>query len=384
MRKSSPWQNISKDNELLMTTTSSSDVATNYDFNTTAALSEDEGTDAFLKSFGIEDTDGEDADLKKKKPSEESAADTTKEDDAESEGAEEEKSDESLDDEADSDETEATDKDAEEDKSKKKSFVDSEDTYVKVKVGNEEREVTVKDLKRLYGQEASLTRKSQEVADQRRIADEGVAKNVAALNVMFEKAKAKAAPYAAIDWLAVSKNPNISAEEASALRDEAKAAMDDVSFFEKDLGSLMTAVADKQKAETVAQAKVCISTLSTPSTADKPNPLHIEGWSDKVYDDLRSFARELGAEPNAVNAMVDPVAFKILHMAMQFKRGSSKVLTVKTNKSPKKIVKTTSSSSASKAPASTTDRNKAVANLKRSGSEDDAVNAFLAGMADKD
>jgi hypothetical protein len=364
-----------------MSIISAGDVASNYDFDTTSALSEDDGADAFLKSFNIE-PDEEDADAvpKKKKPSEEE----TKDEAAEDEGAEEESTDEGLEDEAESDKDEAAEEDAEKD-TKKKSYVDDDsETYVKVKVGDEEKEVSVKALKRLYGQEASLTQKSQEVAAQRKAADEGVAKNVAALNVLHEKAKAKAAPYAALDWLAISKNPNISAEEASALRDEAKAALDDVAFFEKDLGSLMTSISDKQKAETVVQAKACISALSTPSTDDKPNPLHIEGWSDKVYDDLRSFARELGAEPNAVNSMVDPVAFKILHMAMQFKRGSSKVLTVKTKKSPTKIIKTSSNSSASKAPASTTDRTKAVATLKRSGSEEDAVNAFMAGMADKD
>ena len=209
-----------------MSSTPTGDAALN-DFDTSAALSEDSATDAFLTSFGIEpDADSEDAPPKKKKPSEE--VETTEDDAANDEGAEDENSDESPEDEADSDEDEATDKDAEEDKSKKKSYVDSDDTYVKVKVGDEEKEVSVKDLKRLYGQEASLTRKSQEVAEQRRVADESAAKNVAALNVMLEKAKAKAAPYAALDWLAISKNPAISAAEASALRDEAKAAMDDV------------------------------------------------------------------------------------------------------------------------------------------------------------
>jgi hypothetical protein len=146
----------------------------------------------------------------------------------------------------------------------------------------------------------------------------------------------------------------------------------------------MTTISEKQKADTVAQAKVCISALSTPGTDDKPNPLHIEGWNDKVYDDLRAFARELGADNASVNAMVDPVAFKVLHMAMQFKRGSSKVLTVKTNKSPTKIVKTSSSASASKATASSTGRNKALENLKRTGSEEAAVDAFMSGLADRD
>jgi hypothetical protein len=201
---------------------------------------------------------------------------------------------------------------------------------------------------------------------------------------MLEKAKAKAAPYQALDWLAISKNPDISAAEASALRDEAQAAIGDVTFFEKDLGNLMTAIGEKQKTDRVVQAKECIASLSTPSTADKPNPLHIEGWNDKVYDELRAFARELGADANAINTLVDPFSFKVLHMALQNKRSSSKVLTVKTKKSPTKIVKSTSSISGSNKSASAPDLNKAMASLKKSGSEEDAVNAFLAGMSDKD
>jgi hypothetical protein len=363
-----------------MSTITASDVATNYD--DTSHLSDDGAVDAFMTSFKIDpetpDEIEEDAEARKRrKPSEEveKKTDVTETEEEPAETDEETPPDEEG-------ETEETDTVETAEKAKK--FVeDADDTYVKVKMGDKELDVPIKDLKRLYGQEASLTQKSQEVAAQRKAADEGIAKNVAALNVLAEKAKAKAAPYAALDWVAIAKNPNISAEEASALRDEAKAAFDDVSFFEKDLNGLMTSIADKQKADTVAQAKVCISALSTAPTADKPNALYIEGWNDKVYDDLRSFARELGANPNDVNSMVDPVAFKILHMAMQFKRGSSKVLTVKTKKSPTKIVKTSSNSAESKAPSSTVDRKAAVAKLARSGSDEDAMDAFMASMADK-
>lgn len=339
--------------------------------NDTASPSDE---DAFMKHLGFDPAD-EDAPQKKREPSKE----VENEDDSEApepDADDDENSEETPEGEGD----EGKDEEVEEKPAKDKKYVDSDETYVKVKVGDEDKEVSVKDLKRLYGQEASLTRKSQEVADQRHVADEGVAKNVAALNVLHEKAKAKAEPYKNIDWLAVSKNPAISAEDASALQAEARAAFDDVAFFDTQLGSLMTSISDKQKADTVAQAKVCISTLSTEGTAEKPNPLYIEGWGDKVYDNLRSFAVEMGADNNAINALTDPVAFKLLHMAMQFKRGSSKVLTVKTKKSPTKIVKSSTSTPAT-SNSSTTSRNKAIANLKRSGSDEDGVNAFMASMS---
>ena len=154
-----------------------------------------------MNHLGFDPAD-EDAPQKKRKPS--SEVENEDDSDAPKEEADDtEDSEETLETEEDEGETE----EAEEKPSKDKKYVDSDETYVKVKVGDEDKEVSVKDLKRLYGQEASLTRKSQEVADQRRVADEGVAKNVAALNVLHEKAKLKAEPYKNIDWLAVSKNP---------------------------------------------------------------------------------------------------------------------------------------------------------------------------------
>lgn len=344
--------------------------------NDTASHSDE---DAFMNHLGF-DPANEDAPQKKRKPSEE----VENEDDSEAPEADADEETENSDESPEDEEAEGETEEAVEKPSTKK-FVDSADhaaTYIKVKEGDQDLEVSVKDLARLYGQEASLTRKSQEVADLRRVADEGVAKNVAALNVLHEKAKQKAEPYKNIDWLAVSKNPAITAADASALQAEAKAAFDDVAFFDTQLGSLMTSISDKQKADTVAQAKVCISALSTEGTADKPNPLYIKGWGDnnnKVYDDLRSFAVEMGADSNAINSLTDPVAFKLMHMAMQFKRGSSKVLTVKTKKSPTKIVKTSSSIPAS-SNATVASRNKAITKLQRTGSDEDGINAFLSSM----
>lgn len=352
-----------------------------YDFDTTSATTDSETEDAFLKSFGVKEGDEEDAPRRKPKvPS----APVVEKEETEEAADEEAEGDEDSEETPETEEAEGDDEGETEEKAEDKKYVDSDETYVKVKIGDEEKEVSVKDLKRLYGQEASLTRKSQEVATARKEADEGIAKNVAALNVLREKAVAKAKPYADIDWFALTNNPKFTPEEKTQLRDEARAAQADADFYGNELDTLMTTISTKQKADHRVKATECIASLSTPATADKPNPLHIEGWNDKVYDELRAFAKTLGAGDEAINTMVDPIAFKLLHMAMQFKNSSSKVLTVKTKKSPTKIVKSSSSISSSKPTASATDRTKAVANLKRSGSEDDAEAAFLAGMADRD
>jgi hypothetical protein len=85
--------------------------------------------------------------------------------------------------------------------------------YVKVTEGDAVHEVPLKDLTRLYGQEAALTRKSQEVAELRKTA-EAAQKNLTALQVLIERAKEKADPFKKIDWMAVVEDPNISSKRS--------------------------------------------------------------------------------------------------------------------------------------------------------------------------
>lgn len=342
----------------------------------TGALSMDGAADAFLAQFGEND------DASKKKPSEEQNDETEEvsndETPADDNAVEDDTSDENPEDAEDTDEDDGSEED---DKAKDKKYAESDDIYVKVKVGEDEHEVPVKDLKRLYGQEAALTRKSQEVAEQRKVADAKAASHVAALDVMLKRAQEKAAPYANIDWMGLAKNPDISAEEASALRGEAQRAFEDVQFLQNELGGFMQAIeVEQQKAFTV-RAQECVKALTSPGTEDKPNPVYIEGWNDKTYDELRAFAIDLGADKADINKLVDPIAFKILHMAMQYKRGASKVLTQKVNKTPKKIVKTSSTEAVTRK-AATPGKTKAMEKLQRDGSVESAADAFLAGFSD--
>jgi hypothetical protein len=348
------------------------DVSDNLD-NT--PLDEDGAADQFLARFLAEEKDAS-----KKKPSDkgkqeaEEASDETADDETENEA--ETTDDDNPSDEGDDEGSEET----EETEEKAKKFVDLDDnTFVKIKVGDEELEVPLKDLTRVHGQEAALTRKSQEVADARKKADGEIAKSAATLDVMLKRAQERAAPFAQIDFLALTKNPDISAEDLTALRTQAQAAFDDVRFLEAELGNFMGHVQAQQKEERAKEAKACIAALSTPGTDAKPNPHFIEGWNQKVYDDIRSFATETGLASDVVNALVDPAAFKIIHMAMQFKKGASKVQTVKVNKTPKKIVKTSSSPVNTRSSHKAKD-DKAMAHLRKEKSVDAAGEAFLARL----
>ncbi len=334
------------------------------------AMAPSDGEAAFLKSF-------EDEPEKKKAPSvdEDATDDEATHDDADDTDGSDESPDEDSEDDVSGDDTETT-------PAAEKKYVDDDGHFVKIKVGDQEQEVAVKDLKRLFGQEASLTQKSTEVANARKAADAETTKHVTALNVLLNRATEKANPYRNIDWMAVSKDPNISAEAASALRDEAKRALDDESFLGQNLNAFMGEVQQRQGAERVEHAKSCIKTLTTPPSADAPNENYIKGWSDKTYEDIRAFAIKQGMPKDIVNGTTDPAAIKLMHMAMLFKRGASKVATTKAvNKTPQKIVKSSSSPSAQPSKG-TVGKASALKNLKATGSQDAAVDAFLASFED--
>ena len=82
----------------------------------------------------------------------------------------------------------------------------------------QEQEFTLGSLKRLAGQEASLTRKGQEVAAKRKSVDEFSAAYLARNKQLLDRAQAKYAPFKDVDLLALSKDPNISQEELVAVR----------------------------------------------------------------------------------------------------------------------------------------------------------------------
>jgi hypothetical protein len=285
----------------------------------------------------------------------------------------------SEDDEGDEGETEDDDADA---KKITKKYADDEGTYVKVKVGDEEHEVPVKDLKRLFGQEASLTKKSQEVAAKAQLAEANSAKALTALDVMVKRAQEAAKPYREINWAGLMKDPNVSAEVVQALQAEAKAALDNETFLTGQMDAFMQHIR-QQQAET--QRTAAAEAIKSLTTEGSPN--YVKGWNNDLYNGIREFAVSQGLSRDMVNQLTDPAAFKMLHMAMQFHKGSQKVVTKKVNKSPKKIVKSSTSSAApSKAGTQLVKRKDALAKQKKAGgnmaSTVDAFEALLNAHGD--
>lgn len=236
---------------------------------------------------------------------------------------------------------------------------------VEVVVDGETHKVSVDSLKRLYGQEAALTRKSQEVADLRKSAQLHEQKYSTALGALVDKAKTAWEPYSKIDWVLAP--TNMTTEEFQQLRADAKIAYDDVQFLTSEADGYMSERQNAAMAEHKTQfeeaAKAAHEVLADPEKG-------IPGWSPEVYNGIRSFAQSEGMSPEMINTIIDPVALKVLWKASQFDK-SKKIATTKTVKAGgKKVIRTKGKSVRPTA-------SKAMDRLVKTGSIDAAVDALM-------
>jgi hypothetical protein len=330
----------------------------------TGALSQDEAAAALLKRW-------EDQEKPASKATKEAADETSDETDEASADTESDDQTEETD-EGDADpDAETEDDDGEDADEEKKSASDaSDDAEVTITVDGEERRVSVKDLKRLYGQEASLTRKSQAVAAKQKEYEETTTKYVHALSSMTDKAMQRWKPYSEIDWAVAQKSLNDS--DFANLRQQAKSAFDEAKFLTEELNGTMKGAQDKYMSSLRDRATDTIKVLQ-----DEGSQYHIPNWSNTVYDDIRTFATGMGMAQSVVDTLVEPAAIKIIHMAMQ----ASKAKAVATKKvaaaAPKKVL------TSKKAPAAEGSTNKskaraALSKAQKSGKLDDAAAAFMA------
>lgn len=324
-------------------------------------LSVDDAAEAILSRWEVKDADEDAEELS------EESDDTEEQDDDDDSETDEDATEPSEDDEEedDDDSSDEDDEDSDEDDEPKAKKTLDDNAVVKVKVGDEELDVSVKDLKRLYGQEAALTRKSQAVAAKAKEAEENSTLYATALNGLLQRARERAAPFAKIDYLVATKE--LSTDELTALRSEAQRHFEEVEFLEQELGAVMAQSREQSQRALYQQAQECVRVLKD----------EIPGWSEKLYDNLRGFAVTQGFDRQVINNLTDPVAFKLLHQAYLYNKGQ-KAVTSKKVKSPKKIVKSTTAPSVTKDTVGKRGVDKALDRARRSGSVDDAASAFLA------
>lgn len=294
-------------------------------------------------------------------------------DEPEADEADEGQDDADKDDEADKDE--GADDEAEKDRK-----VVSDDDEVEIVVDGVAQKASIKDLKRLYGQEAVLTRKAQEAAAVRKAADEQAQVYQTGLDRMRTEAEARWREYEGVDYLAA--RDRLSPEAFERLREDASKAYQSFKFFDEELKAtaekVQTAHAERMK----AAAAHCVKALTSDVREDgTPNPHKVEGWSDALYDDIRKFAvTEVGLEQSVVNSIVDPGAIKIMWMAMQFAKAQKAAKATARPKpavpAPKKAL--TSKTAPDRTDSATRRQTYALSRLRSEGSVDAGAAAFLA------
>ena len=200
-----------------------------------------------------------------------------------------------------------------------------DDAEVEIQVDGETHRASVASLKRLFGQEQSLTRKSQHVAQQRKQAEDALQKTDAVLQAMLQKAEERYKPYSEVDMLVASKTMDDA--DFAALRKEAQQAHDDVRFLREEADNFYGEIQKQQQAAQTEAAREAVKVLQE----------NIPEWSNEMYNDIRGYAIAQGLPPEQVNTIVDPVVIQILNKSRLYDQGK-RVATVKKKAATKKKV----------------------------------------------
>ena len=286
------------------------------------------------------------------------------------ENDEEETTDDEEDTEGDSDEEadQDTDDDTTDDEEDDDSNVEiSDDTEVEIMVDGKAHQTSIKDLKRLYGMDKSLTRKSQETAERRKEAEDAISKSQVVFDRLVKQAQERYEPYQKVDMLVAAKE--MSTEDFTALRKEAQDAYQNLQFLTEEADSFYGGL-KAQQAELQKKAAVeCVKVLQE----------QIPDWSNALYNDIRHYAIAQGLPENDVNQYVDPAVITLINKARLYDE-AKKVSTVKKKKlAAKQKVLRSKKAPQNDADAKKSDVEKQLAQLRANGGNDidDIANVFL-------
>lgn len=235
----------------------------------------------------------------------------------------------------------------------------TDDTVLSVVVNGEVQEVTIGSLKRLAGQEASLTRKSQE-------ADLVGQRAAATLQGALETVIEDLAPYDGVDW--VLEGQRMDPAEFEWHREQYNRLTDRYNRIIGNAQALEQTVSARKAAAIQEQAVEAVRVLSDPSTG-------IPGWSDALYDDILAFAVEAGLPEDEVAEITNPQVIKIINDARLY-RAAQKAGGKKVNLTPTRVRK----ASGIEKPGISQERQQAALEKKiKSGiaTDDDAAAALL-------
>lgn len=268
-----------------------------------------------------------------------------------------------INDDADTDEGKPTEAAPTKDAPAKK--IAGDDDEVTITVDGAEHKVPVKDLKRLYGQEASLTQKSQEVAQRRKEADERATAHVSLVQSYLTRAQARLKEFEGVDFMVAQ--TEMEPEDFKRLREDALRAYEDVQFLTAEMQNAGTMI-QRSRTEYIQQ--------NAPKALEQIKAA-IPDWNDQRYKDLREYAVKHGVERSEIDMAIEPSVFILLDKAQRYDaavaKAAAKKAALKAQKAPAtKTVRTTREASTD---SKTSGR--AMTKLRDSGTPEDAAAAFL-------
>ena len=249
---------------------------------------------------------------------------------------------------------------------------DQDEQRFQVKVGGEEKELTLTELKSLAQQGADYTKKTQQVAEQR--------KAVEAEQQAIEEAKYMRDAYAerlqAMEQLLNAQQP---VEDLESLKESDPIGyavrVAEMSQNKEKLYAIQAErqrIAEQQQAEQQQGMQQYLSEQAAKLSESLPE------YSDPVKgealrSDLRTFAKNLGFSDQELSAVRDARHVMALYKAMQYdKLQQSKPQLNKRVSEPPKTIKSGNSNTAT----NTDQHKKAMAQLQKTGKIRDAVSAF--------
>jgi hypothetical protein len=225
------------------------------------------------------------------------------------------------------DDDDETDEDEDDEEDDDEPLAASDDQVVDISVNGESKKVSVKDLKRLYGQEASLTKKSQDLATQRKQSEEQLAQTQMSYQKLLERAEARYKPYADIDMLVASRE--MDAETFSQLRQDAKQAEDDLKFLQEESGQLVSQAQQNHQQATKEAAADCVKVLQE----------QLPDWGNELYADIRDYAVRSGLPKDQVDQYTDPQVIMLINKARLYDQSKQ---SAKSKKAKAKLTKSKS------------------------------------------
>lgn len=222
--------------------------------------------------------------------------------------------------------------------------------------------VSVEEIKLGYLRQADYTKKTQAVAEQRKVAEEKTQSYESTLSALLTAAGADLSRFDNVNWeQAAVENPD-QYKSAKAMYEQTRQTYD---FIKSQADEHMQRVQQQQQAAMKERAQESLTVLKST----------IPNWSNDVYYSIGEYAQNsLGVTQEEFNSITDSRSITAMYKAMLFDQAKAETKK-KVNSSPKKTL------SGKKADPENIGKQekyrKSRERLRKSGSMDDAVQALL-------